>query len=305
MQAHASFVLTFCRLKFCKDYDAYSKLHLSKTDCVRAFQLANSVGNSDGDVHEMDLEEFCQCLLFLAKLAGFLGEGDDVPMASQCTSAAAESVSKLLTFLGCIVSEVGNRSSRNLARLKRQGSKSKMDAVAPSPNRYQPLQPLVQMEDNDSSIAFGSGPSVDAGFVKEVEVFDLPQLPNAAVSVWSPANESGSSPKADVTERSYVKRDGTAYGLSGNSDSVVEDCSNGSSEKAAISSLQRNFRAMNLLPEQKWSHFASCLAQAGVNTLQDLLHLGSEEDVLVKFLGDTCGMNVIQGKKVVAFLKSA
>jgi hypothetical protein len=285
---------------------------LSKTDCVRAFQLANSVGNSDADVHEMDLEEFCQCLLFLAKLAGFLGEGDDVPMASHCTSAAAESVSKLLTFLGCIVPEVGNRSSRNLARMKRQGSKGKMDAAASSPNRTLPPFPLGRMECNDSAVAFGSGPSVDTGFVKEVELFDLPQFPSAAVSARSPANEPGGSPKADVTEHSYVKRDGDAYGLSGNSDAVLGDVaahqtlsSNGSLEKVAISALQSDFREMNLLPEQKWSHFASCLAQAGVNTLQDLLHLGSEADVLVKFLGDTCGMNVIQGKKVVAFLKTS
>ena len=95
-------------MKFCKDYDAYAKLHLSKTDCVRAFQLANSMGNSDADIHEMDMDEFCQCLLFLAKMAGFLGEGDQVPLASQCALAVAENVSKLLILLGCIVPEVGN-----------------------------------------------------------------------------------------------------------------------------------------------------------------------------------------------------
>ncbi len=297
-------------MKFCKDYDAYAKLHLSKTDCVRAFQLANSVGNSDGDVHEMDLEEFCQCVLFLAKLAGFLGEGDKVPLASQCTLVVAESVSRLLTLLGCVVPEVGNRSSRNLARMKRQGSKGKLDAFVPTSSRAQQQQQLWHVEEGVRNHVTGFSQSVDASIMKEVEGTDLPLSPVAAAAARSPANSS--SPKQGHADQSYLNSHADSSHPSASTDVAAEHDAadqngglNGNLEKVAILTLESNFRDMNLLPQQKWFHFACCLAQAGVNSLQDLFHLGSEDDVLVKFLGETCGMNVIQGKKVVAFLKAA
>ncbi len=309
----------FYRLKFCKDYDAYTKLHLSKTDCVRAFQLANATGHSDGDTHEMDLEEFCQCVLFLSKLAGFLGEGDKVPLASQCTLAVAESVSKLLTILGCIVPEIGNRSSRNLARMKRQGSKGKVDALVPISSRTQQQEqeqqqqqlPLAYVEEDARNHVLGSGGYADDVVVKEAEGIDSAQAPVIATHAASSANGSGSSLNEDGTDQSCLYSNADPSHPSGNMDIGVNhvaldknDNLNGNLERAAISALQSDFRDMNLLPQQKWSHFASCLAQAGVNSLKDLLHLGSQDDVLVKFLQETCGMNVIQGKKVVAFVKA-
>jgi hypothetical protein len=286
------------------------KLHLSKTDCVRAFQLANSVGNSDGDSHEMDLEEFCQCVLFLAKLAGFLGEGDKVPLASQCSVPIAECVSKLLTFLGCVVPEVGNRSSRNLARMKRQGSKGKLDALGPSFSSVQlPLQ-LAHAEESTKISVLGSGISVDVGVVSGVESIDVPPSPTAVASARLLTNNNDNSPK-EVHADQTVDYDGNSSVLSKTSDDPVDHSSaepsnslNGSLEKVAITRLQSSFREMNLLPEHKWFHYACCLAQAGVNDLRDLLHLGSGDDVLIKFLAETCGMNVIQGKKVAAFLKA-
>jgi hypothetical protein len=293
--------VTFFRLKFCKEYDAYAKLHLSKTDCVRAFQLANSVGNSDGDTHEMDLEEFSQCLLFLAKMSGFLGEGDNVPLASQCSVAVAESVSKLLLILGCIVPEGGNRSSRHLARLKRHGSKGSSDSLVSTPSRAQLQQPLTHVENGARKNVLGSGELNDENIVEEVKGVDLSRSPLAAAPT--------------LADQRLLNTDVGASRLSGNlagnSDAAVdgfgvdqEESLNGGFERAAIAALQSDFRDMNLLPQQKWGHFAGCLAQAGVSTLRDLLHLGSEDDALVKFLGETCGMNVIQGKKVVAFLKA-
>lgn len=283
---------------------------MSKTDCVRAFQLANSVGNSDGDSHEMDVEEFCQCVLFLAKLAGFLGEGDKVPLASQCTVAVAESVSKLLTFLGCVVPEVGNRSSRNLARMNRQGSRGKLDAVAPSSSSTQMPPQLIHVEEGSRITVFGSGSPVEAGVVPRVEGVDLPPSPTAFTVVQAPTVEQCSTHAAGRADQISVVI-GDPSVPSKHLNAVVDPVSsesnsslNGNLEKAAISTLQISFRDMNLLPEHKWFHFACCLAQAGVNTIPDLLHLGSDDDVLVKFLVDTCGMNVIQGKKVLAFLKA-
>jgi hypothetical protein len=299
-QLHCFFV-TFFRLKFCKDYDAYAKLHLSKTDCVRAFQLANSVGNSDGDTHEMDLEEFSQCLLFLAKMSGFLGEGDKVPLASQCSVAVAESVSKLLLILGCIVPEGGNRSSRNLARLKRQGSKGSSDSLVSTPSRAQQQQPLTHVENGARKNFPGSGELTVENFVEEVKGVGLSRSPLAAAPTLADQRLLNTDVGASLPSGNSA----------GNSDAAVdgvgvdqENSLNGGFERAAIAALQSDFRDMNLLPQQKWGHFAGCLAQAGVSTLRDLLHLGSEDDALVKFLGETCGMNVIQGKKVVAFLKA-
>ncbi len=293
--------MTFFRLKFCKDYDAYAKLHLSKTDCVRAFQLANSVGNSDGDTHEMDLEEFSQCLLFLAKMSGFLGEGDKVPLASQCSVAVAESVSKLLLILGCIVPEGGNRSSRNLARLKRQGSKGSSDSLVSTPSRAQQQQPLTHVENGARKNFPGSGELTVENFVEEVKGVGLSRSPLAAAPTLADQRLLNTDVGASLPSGNSA----------GNSDAAVdgvgvdqENSLNGGFERAAIAALQSDFRDMNLLPQQKWGHFAGCLAQAGVSTLRDLLHLGSEDDALVKFLGETCGMNVIQGKKVVAFLKA-
>lgn len=299
-QFHRFFV-TFFRLKFCKDYDAYTKLHLSKTDCVRAFQLANSVGNSDGDTHEMDLEEFSQCLLFLAKMSGFLGEGDKVPLASQCSVAVAESVSKLLLILGCIVPEGGNRSSRNLARLKRQGSKGSSDSLVSTPSRAQQQQPLTHVENGAAKNVLGSGELTDENFVEEVKGVGLSRSPITAAPTLADqrllnTDVGASRPSGNLAGNSDAAVDGAAVDQ--------QDSLNGGFERAAIAALQSDFRDMNLLPQQKWCHFAGCLAQAGVSTLRDLLHLGSEDDALVKFLGETCGMNVIQGKKVVAFLKA-
>jgi hypothetical protein len=94
-------------LKFCKDTDCFSKLKVSKSDCARAFQLAAAcdaaaaidAAGSDGE--SMDLEKFCQCLIFLAHLAGiFPGLGvDSLPLASNCDSHTSRCISVLLLKL--------------------------------------------------------------------------------------------------------------------------------------------------------------------------------------------------------------
>ncbi len=282
------------------------KLHLSKTDCVRAFQLANSVGNSDGDAHEMDLEEFCQCVLFLAKLAGFLGEGDKVPLASKCNVEVAECVSKMLTLLGCIVPEVGNRSSRNMARMKRQGSRGKSDALGPSFSVAQ-ASPLAHI--GEHSEISGSAESVSAAVASHDAGCQMLPHATAAPSSQSPSNDDGSQHQVldDSISSCNGVKSAASEAIGDGIDAMCakpNDSLNGNLEKVAISSLQSSFCDMNLLPEHKWFHFASSLAQAGVSSIRDLLHLGSDDAALVKFLSETCGMNIIQGKKVAAFLKA-
>jgi hypothetical protein len=279
-----------CRLKFCKDYDAYAKLHLSKTDCVRAFQLANSMGHSDADVHEMDMNEFCQCLLFLAKMAGFLGEGDQVPLATQCTLAAAENVSRLLILLGCIVPEVGNRSSRNLSRMKRQSSVTSRGGGGIMDNDPAPASSSISAEAGAGNTSLDSASSFDGSAVRDLEGAAAPQSPAADAPFLQNDSQSSRERNSDNSV-DHVATDGAAS-------------NNGNLEQVAIASLQGSFRAMNLLPQQKWLHFARALAQAGVSSLQDLLHLGSDDDAAVKFLGEACQMNVIQGRKVMAFLRA-
>ena len=267
------------------------------------------MGNSDADIHEMDMDEFCQCLLFLAKMAGFLGEGDQVPLASQCALAVAENVSKLLILLGCIVPEVGNRSSRNLARMKRQASvKGHGDGLIPSPSRINAEPGAGNMKFPSS---FSSGNSADGSAAREVAGIALSQSPTADASDRLLVKDSGNSPEAVHAGLNSLHHNGSLSGPAGNTDDSVAQVAaehpvaqSGNLEQAAIANLQCSFRDMNLLPQQKWIHFASCLAQAGVNSLQDLLHLGSDDEAVVKFLGETCGMNVIQGRKVIVFLRA-
>jgi hypothetical protein len=93
-------------LKFCKDTDCFSKLKLSKSDCARAFQLATACDAAACDAvdsvgESMDLGMFCQCLIFLAHLAGiFPGLGvDSLPLASNCDPHTSRCISVLLLKL--------------------------------------------------------------------------------------------------------------------------------------------------------------------------------------------------------------
>ena len=88
-------------LKFCKDTDCFSKLKVAKSDCARAFNLATTTDVPGSDDQSMDLEKFCQCLIFLAHLAGiFPGLGvDSLPTASNCDSHTSRCISVLLLKL--------------------------------------------------------------------------------------------------------------------------------------------------------------------------------------------------------------
>jgi hypothetical protein len=89
-------------LKFCKDTDCFSKLKVSKADCARAFHLGAVIDDSSFcDQQLLNLEKFCQCLIFLAHLAGiFPGLGvDSLPSASHCDSHTSRCISVLLLKL--------------------------------------------------------------------------------------------------------------------------------------------------------------------------------------------------------------
>jgi len=88
-------------LKFCKDTDCFSKLRVAKSDCARAFNLATASDAVGCDDQSLDLEKFCQCLIFLAHLAGiFPGLGvDSLPAASNCDSHTSRCISVLLLKL--------------------------------------------------------------------------------------------------------------------------------------------------------------------------------------------------------------
>jgi hypothetical protein len=89
-------------LKFCKDTDCFSKLKVAKSDCARAFHLATAVSDAPSSEHDsLNLEKFCQCLIFLAHLAGiFPGLGvDSLPLASSCDSHTSRCISVLLLKL--------------------------------------------------------------------------------------------------------------------------------------------------------------------------------------------------------------
>jgi hypothetical protein len=88
-------------MKFCKDTDCFSKLKVAKSDCARAFHLATASDAPNSANGNMDLEKFCQCLIFLAHLAGiFPGLGvDSLPSASSCDSHTSRCISVLLLKL--------------------------------------------------------------------------------------------------------------------------------------------------------------------------------------------------------------
>jgi hypothetical protein len=88
-------------LKFCKDTDCFSKLNVSKSDCARAFHLATTSDTPADDDENLNLEKFCQCLIFLAHLAGiFPGLGvDSLPSACNCDPHTSRCISVLLLKL--------------------------------------------------------------------------------------------------------------------------------------------------------------------------------------------------------------
>lgn len=88
-------------LKFCKDTDCFSKLNVTKSDCSRAFHLSTASDGPGRDHENLDLEKFCQCLIFLAHLAGiFPGLGvDSLPSAINCDPHTSRCISVLLLKL--------------------------------------------------------------------------------------------------------------------------------------------------------------------------------------------------------------
>jgi hypothetical protein len=88
-------------LKFCKDTDCFSKLNVTKSDCARAFHLATASDAPEHGIEILNLEKFCQCLIFLAHLAGiFPGLGvDSLPSASNCDPHTSRCISVLLLKL--------------------------------------------------------------------------------------------------------------------------------------------------------------------------------------------------------------
>lgn len=69
-------------MEFCRDTDAFSKLHVAPSDCIFAFRRGvEAVGADDSALARkmglvMNLEAFCGCIVILAELAGALLNDD-------------------------------------------------------------------------------------------------------------------------------------------------------------------------------------------------------------------------------------
>jgi hypothetical protein len=85
-------------MQMCDECRLTTQLPISRTDCVSAFLYSNKSIVSDGDMHELDLIEFCQSLIFLAAKSGILGNVDlsSLPSAGNCNDDISRGVTLLM-----------------------------------------------------------------------------------------------------------------------------------------------------------------------------------------------------------------
>ena len=85
-------------MQMCEECRLTKLLPISRTDCISAFLYSNKSIVSDNDMHELDLIEFCQSLIFLAAKSGILGNVDlsSLPSAGSCNDEVSRGVSLLL-----------------------------------------------------------------------------------------------------------------------------------------------------------------------------------------------------------------
>ncbi len=85
-------------LQMCDECKVMELLPLTRADCISAFLYSNKCIISDEDVHELNLIEFCQSLIFLAAKSGILGNVDlsCLPSAASCNDDVSRGVNLLL-----------------------------------------------------------------------------------------------------------------------------------------------------------------------------------------------------------------
>ncbi len=88
-------------LFFCRSNGFLPKLGISEQECVRAFEMANAMENvADFDTNELNLTEFCYCLILLAIRVGFLVEEEGLLLSPLlCSSKIVDAVVALLDVM--------------------------------------------------------------------------------------------------------------------------------------------------------------------------------------------------------------
>lgn len=88
-------------LFFCRSNGFLPKLGISEKECINAFEIANQMeGVADCNVNELNLEEFCYCMILLAIRVGFLVEEEGQLLSPLfCSSKISDAVIALLDVM--------------------------------------------------------------------------------------------------------------------------------------------------------------------------------------------------------------
>jgi hypothetical protein len=88
-------------LFFCHSNGFLPKLGITEQDCMKTFDMANKMdGLSNFDASELDLTEFCYCMILLAIRVGFLVEEEgEIFSPLLCTAHVADAVVSLLDVM--------------------------------------------------------------------------------------------------------------------------------------------------------------------------------------------------------------
>jgi hypothetical protein len=88
-------------LFFCHSNHFLPKLGISEQECMRAFDKANAMESiADYDTNELNLTEFCYCLILMAIRVGYLVEEEDLILSPLlCSSKIVDAVVALLDVM--------------------------------------------------------------------------------------------------------------------------------------------------------------------------------------------------------------
>jgi hypothetical protein len=88
-------------LFFCHSNGFLPKLGITEQECMKTFDMANQMdGLSNFDANELDLTEFCYCMILLAIRVGFLVEEEGHMFSPLlCTAHVADAVVSLLDVM--------------------------------------------------------------------------------------------------------------------------------------------------------------------------------------------------------------
>jgi hypothetical protein len=125
-------------MQMCDQCSLTKLLPISRADCISAFLYSNKSIVSNDDIHELDLIEFCQSLIFLAAKSGILGNVDlsSLPSAGNCNDDVSRGVTLLLKearmdqYVGMKPKDTDDLA---LAALEKKGTKSNRGSQQPGP----------------------------------------------------------------------------------------------------------------------------------------------------------------------------